>query len=355
MVTKGFYKRDRSIYSRLIQGNCGFYEAGVHDYLSAKANPFTNGTAPPGVWLGSVRVLAEEFGEPRRAVEAALKRLKTCEMIRRFAVEGPSHQTAFLVDAFEVATKRGVVRVDVAKTQDWRAPCLLPTSGRDEASFSCQEEQIHHGPSAGVIPHQVATLMTPASVHICTSDASYPHHSAALAGAREVLTKLKPKESPPFEARLPNAQTSNDATFASPLTSKVVVPHHGSSVPFHALDFAFHSINGIGSMAPDQVRRIVMWAWHEDRFWAPKLKQVQSEEALARLLKSIGPQVPKSYRVPGWAEADIVGRADKQCQLCGGGGSLTTPDRGYPEHLGIQKSVECSCVQKSTTPWRRSD
>ena len=353
MMTKGFYKRDRSIYSRFIQGNCGFYEAGVHDYLSAKANPFTNGTNPPGVWLGSVRLLAEEFGEPRRAVEAALKRLESCEMIRRFAVGGPGHQTAFLVDAFEVATKKGVVRVNAAKTQDWRAPCLMPTSDGDEASFKHQEEPMHHGPSAGVIPHQVATAMTPAPVHICTSDASYPNHSAALAGAKEVLIKLKHKEDPPLEARLPNAKTSNVATFATPSTSKVVAPDQGSPVPFHALDFAFQSTNGIGSIDPDQLRRTVMWGWQE-RFWAPKLRQVQSEEALTRLLKSIGPQVPEFYRVPGWAEADIVGQADKQCQLCGGVGSLNIPNTGYPEHLGIQKSVECSCVQKSSTPWRRS-
>ena len=111
---------------------------------------------------------------------------------------------------------------------------------------------------------------------------------------------------------------------------------------------------GTGSITPDQLRRTVMWGWYEDPFGGPKLRQVQSEEGLTRLIKAIGLQIPKSYRVPEWAEDDTVGQADKQCELCGWVGSLNTLDKSYPEHLGIQQSVKCSCVRKSPTPWRRS-
>lgn len=138
MLSKGFYARRRGLLDHLRSGRIGLFDAGVHDYLCMRANPFVNGdgSCPPGVWIGSAAAIEAEC--PRQSSERQIRRslehLEQTGWIKRWMTNGKRGNYPILVARLSVFDPAGKeFRVNAEETTDWRSPVLVPcreVSGR---------------------------------------------------------------------------------------------------------------------------------------------------------------------------------------------------------------------------------
>ena len=117
-------------YPNKTEGNKGIdlVAIGLHDFMSSQANVFNTERTPAGVWLGSVRNLAQLAGLPRPRVERAIKQLESADLIKHFPLAG--QKTAFMVDGFEVAKFKYYETwwVAAAQTDNWESPSGVSVS-----------------------------------------------------------------------------------------------------------------------------------------------------------------------------------------------------------------------------------
>lgn len=81
---EGWYKRPRRILEMVEQGQLSLIDAGIHDYLCARANPFIDSDAgPPGVVFASAGAIERLCGGlvAERSIRRSLEQLERVGLI----------------------------------------------------------------------------------------------------------------------------------------------------------------------------------------------------------------------------------------------------------------------------------
>ena len=144
-MSGGWYKRRRGILEHIESGKISILEAGIHDYLSLKANLVIGSPCalPVGVCFTNAAEIHAHCPEvSERTIRRSIARLERLGWTKTWKIQGQRGRYPVLLARSSVHDGAGKeFRINAAKTTDWRHPAYEPCRERAVSSPSSVREE----------------------------------------------------------------------------------------------------------------------------------------------------------------------------------------------------------------------